>query len=138
MADCVFCKIINGEIPCVKVYEDKEVLAFLDISPVNKGHTLVIPKKHYEVITEVPQKTFTKLMAELHTIATAVVIATNAEGFNIINNNKKVASQEVPHVHFHIIPRFSDDTFGHKWPTVKYSENEIEEYRKKIEKELKK
>ena len=90
MVDCVFCKIIKGEIPSTKLYEDNDILAFLDIMPANKGHTLVIPKKHHETLTDIPIDELEKLTKELQKMAVAVVKATNAEGYNIVMNNKKV------------------------------------------------
>jgi histidine triad (HIT) family protein len=132
--DCIFCKIVKGEVPCCKIYEDKDVLVFLDIFPVHKGHTLVIPKTHYALITDVPEKEFTKLMAALHKVTAAVVKATRAEGFNIINNNSKAGHQEVPHVHFHVIPRYSDDPrlYSKDWPMKKYDDGEMEVYKQNI------
>jgi len=130
--ECVFCKIVKGDIPSAKLYEDENILAFLDIMPANKGHALVIPKKHYEVLVDIPIDELEKLMDELKKITEAVIEATKAEGFNILMNNKKVAGQLVPHAHFHIVPRFSDDGLEFKWPSKKYEEGEIEEYKEKI------
>lgn len=130
--ECVFCKIVKGEIPSAKLYEDDLVLAFLDIMPANKGHTLVIPKKHYEVLTDIPVDELEKLMDELKKVAEAVIEATKAEGFNILMNNKKVAGQIVPHAHFHIVPRFSNDGLEFKWPSRKYEEGEIDKFKEKI------
>ncbi len=137
MKDCVFCKIVNGEIPSAKIYEDNEVLAFLDIIPVNKGHTLVIPKEHHETLVDIPPEKLKKLIGELGKVANAVIEGTDAEGFNLLMNNKEVAGQAVPHAHFHIIPRHSDDKVDVKWPHVKYEEEEMEKYKKKIQNFLK-
>lgn len=136
MADCVFCKIIKGEIPSAKLYEDNIILAFLDIMPANKGHTLVIPKKHYETLLDIPANELEKVSAELHKITKAVVKATNAEGFNVFMNNKKVAGQIVPHAHFHIVPRFSNDGLEFKWPSKKYNDGEINELKEKIKRNI--
>ena len=130
--ECIFCKIVKGEIPSAKLYEDGLVMAFLDIMPANKGHTLVIPKKHYEVLVDIPADELEKLMNELKKITEAVISATKAEGFNILMNNKKVAGQIVPHAHFHIVPRFSDDGLELKWPSKKYEDGEIEKLKEKI------
>ena len=97
--DCVFCKIINGEIPCTKVYEDDETLAFLDIKPLAPGHTLVIPKKHCENIMDCPQDVLAAVMA------TAQRIAKKYSAVNVINNSGAAAGQEVFHLHFHVIPK---------------------------------
>lgn len=132
MEDCIFCKIIKGEIPSAKLFEDNDVLAFLDIMPANKGHTLVIPKKHYELLTDIPNKELSRLMEELKRITEAVIKATNAEGFNVFMNNKKIAGQLVPHAHFHIVPRFTDDGLEFKWPHKNYEDKEIDSYKEKI------
>ena len=108
---CVFCKIINGEIPSSKVYEDDEVLAILDLSQVTKGHTLVMPKKHYANILEIPADELAHLIQKVQMIAKKVTTKLNAKGFNILVNTNEVAGQTVMHLHFHIIPRY-DETDG--------------------------
>ncbi|MDD5291165.1 MAG: HIT family protein [Patescibacteria group bacterium] len=129
--DCIFCKIIAGEIPSFKVYEDENVLAFLDIAPVNPGHTLVVPKKHYENMEEILEAELCKLTVVIKKIGKAVKDSLGAEGYNITENNGPVAGQIVPHLHFHVIPRRQDD--GLKlWPQEKYGEGEAEEIVKKI------
>lgn len=130
MEDCIFCKIVKGEIPCTKVYEDETTLAFLDISPVNKGHTLVIPKEHHELLTEMPEELLKKTILTVQKVAKAIDNISN--GINIQQNNKKVAGQVVPHVHFHIIPRLKDDGFKFNWRHQEYQENEINEFAEKI------
>ena len=132
MADDVFSRIVKGEIPAKKVYENDKVLSFVDIAPVNKGHVLVIPKKKYETITDMPEELAGELFKAVHKVAKAVVKATNAEGYNILVNNKRASGQEVPYVHAHIIPRFADDGFRFGWRTLKYEENEIDDFQKKI------
>jgi len=128
--DCIFCKIVNGEIPCAKIYEDKEFLAFLSIGPINKGHTLVVPKKHSENLFDFPEET--NLIEFLKKVAKAVVNGTGADGFNLSLNNGKAAGQLVLHTHFHIIPRFNDDGLK-SWPEEGYAnKEEMEDYRKKI------
>ncbi|HEY8365282.1 MAG TPA: HIT family protein [Haloplasmataceae bacterium] len=109
MSNCIFCKIINNEIPNVKIYEDDKVVAFLDISQVTKGHTLVIPKKHVENIYEVDEITISDLYKRVPKIAKAITKAFNAQGCNIVNNNGEIAGQTVFHYHVHIIPRYNDD-----------------------------
>jgi len=128
--DCIFCKIIKGEIPCAKIYEDKEFLAFLSIGPINKGHTLVVPKKHSENLFDFPEET--NLIEFLKKVAKAVVNGTGADGFNLSLNNGKAAGQLVLHTHFHIIPRFNNDGLK-SWPEEGYAnKEEMEDYRKKI------
>ena len=117
--------------PCNKIYEDKEFLAFLDIKPINKGHALVVPKIHCKNLLAFPKAEETDLMEFIKKVAKAIVKATNADGFNLGMNNGRAAGQIVEHAHFHIIPRFSDDGFKH-WPHSEYKEGEMEEIQKKI------
>ena len=109
MQDCLFCKIIAGDIPATKVYEDDEVIAFLDIHPVNDGHTLVIPKEHYAMLSDTPDDIAASLMRVVPHLSRSILKAVGAEAFNIGVNNGKIASQSVDHVHLHIIPRFEGD-----------------------------
>jgi len=133
--NCIFCRIIKGEIPSLKVYEDDKVLAFLDISPVNKGHILVIPKNHASNYLESDDKDISACAVAVKKIGKAVVRAVEADGFNIGVNTKKAAGQIVMHTHLHIIPRFNDDGFRH-WPHKQYEEGEMEKYKEKIIKEI--
>lgn len=105
---CVFCDIINGKIPSYKVYEDQDVLAILDISQVTYGHTIVMPKKHVRNILEADEETVAKCTAVVHQLARQIVKNTGAKGCNILNNCNEVAGQTVDHLHFHIIPRYSE------------------------------
>jgi histidine triad (HIT) family protein len=109
----IFEKIINREIPATIVYEDEETLAFMDLGPIIKGHTLVIPKTCYDPITETPDEVVAHLMVVAKRIAAAQIKALGADGVNIMQNNGKAAGQEVPHIHLHVIPRFTGD--GHHW-----------------------
>lgn len=109
MSDCIFCKIINGEIPSSKVYEDDNVLAFLDISQTTKGHTLVIPKTHVRNLLEMTDTTASTLFSRVPNIARALQKATGASGMNIINNNEEIAGQTVFHAHIHLVPRYGVD-----------------------------
>ena len=117
--DCVFCKIVNNELPSAKVYEDEDCFAFLDINPVSQGHTLLIPKRHYENMQEAPKDTLSKLAAAGQKVAKAIVEATGAQGYNFTTANGRPAGQSVFHVHFHIIPRRDGDGFA-PWGTGKY------------------
>ena len=107
--DCIFCKIINNEIPSVKLYEDDRVFAFLDINPLNAGHLLVIPKAHAETIQEISEADFVAVAAATHKLAAAVKKALNPDGINLMQLNGKAANQVVPHLHVHIVPRWSGD-----------------------------
>ena len=116
MSDCIFCRIVAGEIPCTKVYEDDLCLAFMDIGPLADGHTLLIPKKHYEFLYEMPPDEVAHLARRLPAMAKAVQEAMGAEGLNVLQNNGRVSGQAVPHVHFHFIPRVEGDGLGYRWP----------------------
>ena len=106
---CIFCEIIAGNIPSAKVYEDDDVIAILDISQATKGHTLVIPKKHYETILDMPQEEFAELMKTAQLLAKKIVSSLDASGCNILINTDEAAGQTVKHAHVHIIPRYSPD-----------------------------
>ena len=135
MKDCLFCQIVKGEIPATKIHETTNTLAFLDISPINPGHTLIIPKEHYENIFEVPDSVLTEVAKEAKLIGTALRKATGAMGITIIIRNNEVAGQVVPHSHTHVIPRHLND--GYKsWSGKKYPEGEIEKTAERIKNEL--
>ena len=106
---CLFCKIINGEIPCYKVYEDSDFLAFLDISQATVGHTLVIPKKHVANIFELDSETASKMLVVIKNITNKLKEKLNLSAVNILNNSGSLAGQTVHHLHFHIIPRYEND-----------------------------
>jgi histidine triad (HIT) family protein len=131
--DCIFCKIINNEIKSQKVYEDDDVIAILDINPINKGHILVIPKKHYETIFDIDDEVLKKTITVVKKIALALK-KMGAEGVNIVQNNGKAAEQHVFHIHFHVVPRYFND--GKKIDTgnrIKYKDDkEMQEYAEKI------
>ena len=130
--DCIFCKIISGQIPCSKVYEDDSVLAFLDINPVSSGHTLVVPKEHFEYFHECSKDVSESVTDAVRRISRAVVTAMDADGYNILCNNGSAAGQLVGHVHYHIIPRSSGDGILKGWPAGKYQEGQAEEVLDKI------
>lgn len=116
--DCIFCKIAAGEIPSAKVYEDEYVYAFLDLSQVTKGHTLVIPKQHAKNIYETPEEVASALYARVPKIANGIKDAFQPVGLNILNNNEEPAGQSVFHLHLHLIPRYGkDDGFKPVWET---------------------
>jgi len=132
MKDCIFCKIIEGKIPCNKIYEDKNTLAFLDINPINKGHTLVIPKEHSKNILDVNQKDLDDVSETVRKLAPKIKRAVKADGINIMSSNGEAAGQDVPHLHIHIIPRFKDDGLKH-WKGKSYEEGKA----KKIAEDIK-
>jgi len=121
---CIFCRIVDGQIPCYKLYEDQQVLCFLDIGPLSHGHCLIIPKAHYETIDQMPVEAVMACTSLLPRVSRAVVAATGVVGWNVLQNNGKVAGQEVEHVHFHIIPRQEGDGLGYRWPAGKLDEEE--------------
>ncbi len=136
MDDCVFCKIIAGKIPAMKVYENDKIFAFLDIAPVNPGHTLVVPRSHHVDLLETPDDVLSDMITRTKKIAAAVVKAVKADGFNIGVNTKPAAGQAVFHTHLHIIPRFSDDGLRH-WPHKKLSQDEMQKVQDGIKAQLK-
>ncbi len=113
--DCIFCKIVKGEVPCNKVYEDDEVFAFLDINPVSAGHTLVIPKEHYENIYDIPEEVLGKIAIVAKRLALVYRDKLGIENVNILNSNGSAAQQDVFHYHMHIIPRRKGDGTLFKW-----------------------
>lgn len=106
---CIFCKIIANEISSSKVYEDENVLAILDLSQTTKGHTIVMPKKHYANILEIPEDELAYLIQKVQEIAKNLINKLNAKGFNIIVNTNEAAGQSVMHLHIHIIPRYDEN-----------------------------
>lgn len=124
--DCIFCKIIQKEIPSEAVYEDDHFFAFLDSSPINPGHTLVVPKKHVDSLFELEGEYLKKYMAVIQKLAQAQKSGLGAEGVNIHQNNGAVAGQSVFHIHFHVIPRFEGDGFEH-WQGKPYEEGQAKE-----------
>lgn len=113
--ECLFCKMVSGDIPTDKIYEDNKVLAFLDIQPANAGHTLVIPKKHSKNILEIENEDLEATIKIVKMLAKRIVKAVKAQGFNIIVNTENVAGQIVFHTHFHIVPQFEDDSRKLHW-----------------------
>ena len=123
-ADCIFCRIVDGALPATKVYEDADTLAFMDIGPIVKGHTLVIPRQHYDPITQTPEPVLAKLLAVVKKIAQAQMNGLRAEGVNVIQSNGAAAGQVVPHLHFHVIPRYRADGHHWNWAAKKYAQPE--------------
>ncbi|KKB36799.1 HIT family protein [Bacillus thermotolerans] len=135
MSDCIFCKIIDGEIPSAKVYEDEEVYAFLDISQVTKGHTLIIPKKHKENIFEFSQEEAGRFFERVPLVAEALKSAFQPEGLNILNNNGATAGQTVFHSHIHLIPRYGREDGFHpvfKEHNSEYTSEDLQQIAKEI------
>lgn len=125
--NCIFCKIINGGIPSQKVYEDDYFLAIMDISPANKGHVILLTKKHITDIFELEEDS-DRIMPVVVKLAKAVKEATKCEGINILQNNKAAAGQTVFHYHMHIIPRYEHDEVNISWSNLKYDQGQMENY----------
>jgi len=129
---CVFCKIVNWETPSQRVYEDDNYIAFLDINPINFGHALIIPRKHFVNIDDTPVETLSDMIRLTKKIASAVMDAMKADGYNIGVNNYPAAGQAVDHVHFHIIPRYENDGLQLWHGRERYVEGQMGETAKKI------
>jgi len=123
MDDCLFCKIIKGDIPSQKVYEDDNFVAFLDINPVTPGHTLVVPKKHSYNVLDADEETLCEMGKILKKISQAICRGMGTDSFNLNQNNGKIAGQVVEHLHWHIVPRYPDDGLA-LWPGNPYPEGE--------------
>jgi len=134
--NCLFCRIIRKEIPSYVIYEDKEVIAFLDILPVNPGHALVLPKRHFDSFLEMDEKSITSVFSAAKDIANSILKAVNAHGFNLLVNDKKAAGQLIDHVHIHIIPRFEGDGYEH-WHGKRLSDEEMRTTADKVKSRLK-
>ena len=114
---CIFCSIIKGELGAVRVLENSDFIAFMDKYPINRGHTLVLPKDHHESIFTMADDQVGKLFSTVSFLSKGIIKALNAKGLNIGQNNGKAANQIVPHVHVHIIPRYSYDSPNGRWPS---------------------
>ncbi len=134
--ECLFCQIINGEVPSHKVYEDENVIAILDIHPVNPGHTLIIPKKHSRDMLDADDSTLQAMIVATKKVAEAIILAFEEyDAFNLELNNGRLAGQIIPHLHWHIVPRSEDDGLQH-WPGKDYKAGEAEEVAVKIREKL--
>ena len=135
--DCIFCKIINGEIPAVKVLDEELVVAFMDINPSNQGHMLVVPKRHAENIFEIPESDLAATIKAVKRCANAVKEALNAEGVTILQLNGKASDQIIPHFHIHIIPRWENDGLPvSTWEMKQGDMEEINNIARKVKKNI--
>lgn len=135
MNDCIFCKIISGELSSSKVYEDEHVIAFLDLHPINPGHILVVPKVHCGALLDCSPEILSQMMVAAQKVAAAVVKATGADGFNLGVNNGRAAGQIIFHLHVHVIPRHASDGLR-PWNHKEYIEGDMGKIAEKIKKEL--
>ncbi len=134
---CVFCRIVQREAPASILYEDDEVLAFLDIRPLNEGHTLVIPKRHYETVYGIPDDLVAHIYKLVKRLAVAVKAATKADGVTIIQQNGHAAGQEVFHMHVHVVPRFEGEKLPHFRDIPNASREQLERAAEMIRLQLK-
>jgi histidine triad (HIT) family protein len=137
MSNCIFCKIITGEIPSTKIYEDELVYAFMDISPINKGHILVIPKEHHPASSSIPENIAGRMFHIGSRIGVALRRGLDYDGFNLHLADGTCAGQVVMHAHLHVVPRGAEDGFHWNWRQLKYEDNEAGEIAVKIKKKLK-
>jgi len=128
-AACIFCKIVKGEIPSFKLYESEKVFAFLDINPTSRGHALVIPKYHGEKLLDIPDD----YLSEILPVVKQIVKATGAENYNVLQNNGRIAHQQVDHVHFHMIPKPNkEEGMTISWPQQKTDMDKLKELLEEI------
>jgi histidine triad (HIT) family protein len=133
---CIFCRIVREEIPCARVLQSDQAVAFLDIHPVNPGHTLLVPKAHHVHLSQLPDELAAHLAALLPRLCRAIAAATGSDGLNVIMNNGRAAGQTIDHCHWHLIPRFRDDAVKWPWPHTDYAGDELNQMRFRIEREL--
>lgn len=127
---CIFCKIINKEIPAQIIYDDEHCIGMLDINPVNEGHTLVIPKKHYDTLTDCDEDTLKHLIVIVKNLAQKIKDKLNYDAFKVVINNGEKADQVVPHLHIHIIPKHNKSDQG--WATLNVSQADLEKTKQKL------
>ena len=134
--DCIFCRIISGEIPSTTIYENSKFKVIMDIAPANKGHVLILPKEHYDNIYDIDTATAGELFELAVMTARALKSVLDCDGMNILQNNGTVAGQTVFHFHMHIIPRYEGDTVNIGWKELSYQDGEMEQLREAIRKEM--
>lgn len=130
--NCIFCKIINGDIPSAKVYEDEDFVIMLDIGPATFGHVLILPKEHYANLFEMPEELLVKAVKLAKSFGEKLVKALHADGMNVVQNNGLAAGQTVFHFHMHLIPRYEGDSVGELWTPGSLTEEDREEIINKL------
>lgn len=125
-SDCLFCRIVAGELPAAILIQDADVVAFLDLHPVNKGHLLIVPRAHHPTLADLPEALASAVARHVPALARALLRVTRAPGYHLVVNNGAVAGQTVHHVHWHLIPRFEGDAVHWPWPHQSYGEGEME------------
>ncbi len=136
MDDCIFCRIVERKIPSKILYEDEAVISFLDVYPSAKGHCLVLPKRHHPTLLDIPESELAEVARVMQKVGAATMKATKADGFNVVQNNREAAGQVIPHLHFHIVPRFKDDGLKMSMGSRKAEEEELKEWERQIKQHL--
>jgi histidine triad (HIT) family protein len=125
--NCIFCRIVDGTIPCKDVYEDDDYLAFLDIRPITSGHTIIVPKKHIADLENMSYKEISGMSIVMKKIGKALISGLGVKGYSVFLDNKSAANQHIPHIHYHVVPRASGDGLD-RWPQQdRYSEG-VDDY----------
>ena len=133
MDNCIFCKIVKGEIPSFKIFENDRVFSFFDINPLTKGHVLVIPREHYENIFDIPENDLKEIISIAKKLSERIKEKLNADGVNLMNASGEAAEQNVNHFHLHIVPRYKADGLEmNKWWQSKVSKIDIEQCLKEL------
>lgn len=130
--NCIFCKILNGDIPSAKLYEDEEFAIILDVGPASFGHALILPKEHYANVFEMPEELLAKAVSLAKVWGEKLVKGLNADGLNLVQNNGLAAGQTVFHFHLHLIPRYENDSVGEMWTPGSLSAEQREEILAKV------
>lgn len=133
--DCIFCKIIAGDLPSYIVYEDERVMAFFDILPISQGHTIVVPKNHVADLESLSEEDLIAMTRAIKKIGKAIIDGLGVKGYSVFLDNKSAANQHVPHVHFHVVPRAEGDGLE-RWPSSGYGEGEAEFCLKNVKEKL--
>ena len=136
--DCIFCKIVRGEAPSRKIHEDSDVIAFLDINPASIGHTLIIPKKHFENIYDIEPASLEKVIVAAKAISERAKAKLGAEGVNVLQSNGRHAGQLVDHLHVHVIPRYTNDNIMIRFPRAQLTDEDMKQIQDKLKDEEKK
>ena len=137
MDDCIFCKIVKGDIPCHKIYENDLIIVILDAMPLCDGHTLVMPKAHYQTIFDMNESLAAEIMKVSWRVSNVLAKTLEAEGLNLVQNNNRVASQIIPHFHMHLIPRKSNDGLNiGSWAGIKATDERLQQIASQLKKAI--
>lgn len=131
-ADCIFCKIANGDMPSKTLYEDEDFRAILDLGPATRGHALIMPKEHAENLYDLPEGTAASIMVLAQKLAKTMVEKLHCDGLNLVQNNGETAGQTVTHFHIHMIPRYLNDGQSINWEPSKPTQEDLEAVRRQI------